>query len=255
MVGTSVPIVVLTAVIGLLCLVAGATVAWVYALRSRRQDEQERSRRARQVPSQWPMLPRALINASEKRAWKWLMQAFPEYHVAPKLPLARYTVAREAGAADDWIDLLNRTYCTFAIVNEGGRVVGCVDISGGRNLSRTQRAVKDSLLPQCGIAYRLLDTDAMPDIGALRHEFLGGGATLPPPPTSEFSRLESVRSQLNETLDQGQTKRPPVAVPIFADTEPNTRTMPIENVLAGTADTDATPLEQMFRRGRTANNR
>lgn len=149
-----------------------------------------RARRAatarRCMPKQWRLHARSIVNSQEAKVWGWLVQTFPQHHVMVKLPLTRFTLPHQGEDSARLYELLTGVYCTFAICRDDGRVVGCVDVPGARGMSQSNRQIKDALLSQCGMAYRVLVPSALPRAQAIRAAFLGaeavpsGGSNLEP---------------------------------------------------------------------------
>jgi hypothetical protein len=127
----------------------------------------------RRVPKTWPLTVRTVVSSSEKRVWIWLTGAMYDHQILLKLPIARMTAPSSDAEAQHWYKKLNGIYCTFAICNQRGTVVGCVDVGGARGQSIRNQAVKKALLSQCGIAYWVIDPDNRPSLAQFRTAMLG----------------------------------------------------------------------------------
>lgn len=175
----------------------------------RRRGARSRSKsQQRQLPRQWPLNPRPLVNLSERRVWSWLQEVFPDYHIMVKLPVTRFTAQRKRGAASDWFQVLSTAYCTFTICNPDGQVIGCVDVPGPQGISSGNHYLKQSLLGQCGIGYWALAPDELPASEVLRADFLedahpSGSAS----GNAALSHFEETAMHLHEILGRSRSAR------------------------------------------------
>jgi hypothetical protein len=188
-------------------LVAGLTGAGIFLARHDRAHKKHQAQR--RLPQQWPLNPRLVVNSAERAVWHWLKLTFPDKCVMLKLPLTRFTTPQEAGAANDWFELLSGAYCTFTICDEHGRALGCIDVPGARGISRHNRRLKQTLLAQCGIAYWAFTHDDLPESDTLRIALLGEDSAMPPSQTTEQARLEAAATSLHQALDRNRRFRPP----------------------------------------------
>jgi len=138
---------------------------------------ERRNKQQRRIPKHWPLGSRPLVNSDEARAWSWLARAFYDHHIMIKLPVTRFTLPRDKQQGMHWYRLLGSVYCTFTICKADGRVIGCLDVPGQTGLPRSTRALKQSLLTQCGLPYWIIRSDALPTIAEIRAEFLGESLT------------------------------------------------------------------------------
>jgi hypothetical protein len=98
-----------------------------------------------------------------------------------KLPVLRFTIPLEKEKDKEknkeknarLLELLNGVYTTFTICTLDGKVVGCVDLRGKRDVSRASRQLKETLLSDCGIAYTTVRASRPPTASAMRAAFLG----------------------------------------------------------------------------------
>ncbi len=127
----------------------------------------------RRVPKTWPLTVRPVVSKSEKRVWIWLTGAMYDHQILLKLPIARMTAPSSDAESQHWYKKLNGIYCTFAICNQRGKIVGCVDVGGADAQSIRNQAVKKALLGQCGIAYWVIDPDNRPSLAQFRTAMLG----------------------------------------------------------------------------------
>lgn len=202
--GSSGILVVLLLAMVLLAALLGWTLLRTRSARSGRRPA------ARQLPQQWPLNPRPLVNSGERHVWRWLGQVFPDHHIMVKLPLTRFTMPRQAGEGREWFELLSTAYCTFTLCDDSGRVVGCVDVPGPQPMARGNRQLKHTLLAQCGIGYVVVSPRSLSDGNDLRTEFLGLFHNAPAPAdatVTERQRLDEVRHQLHEALDRNRLQR------------------------------------------------
>lgn len=134
---------------------------------------QQTARKKKRIPARWPLAPRRLANTGERTVWRWLCGAFFDQHVMIKLPVTRFTLPLNQDESLDWYNLLSGVYCTLTVCTSDGRVVGCVDVAENRNISRSNRLLKQTLLSQCGIAYWTVSSAHLPSVAEIRLEFLG----------------------------------------------------------------------------------
>lgn len=155
-----------------------------------------------QMPSQWPMRPRALLTPDELRVWHWLQDdAFPYHHVLPKLPLTRFTAPVDVVQGRRLFPMLSSAYCSFVVCSHEGQVLGGVDlVTADTGPSADNQRIKRTLLAQCGMSYHLLNADKLPEPEAFSAEVLGG-------PHSGQGRLDTARQQLHEMLDRNRQQR------------------------------------------------
>lgn len=137
---------------------------------------ERQARERRRIPKHWPLSTRALANSEEARVWHWLARAFYDHHVMIKLPVTRFTLPRDREQGMEWYKLLGSVYCTFTVCRSDGRVLGCLDVPGSAGLPRSTRALKHSLLTQCGLPYWVVRSNSLPTVAEIRAEFLGESA-------------------------------------------------------------------------------
>jgi hypothetical protein len=174
----------------LVCLAGSALYLW----RQRLQANQKP-----QIPKEWPLQPRALLNSKERQVWNWLVKVMYDQHVLIKLPVTRFTIPARSDEAPYWYTLLNRVYCSFIICDNKGQVLGCVDVPGAGGLSMSNQTLKYGLLSQCGIPYWVVEPDNLPHKNQIRTAFLGdaASATLG---TGLDSRLKDVAGSLHAAV-------------------------------------------------------
>ena len=194
-------------VLGIIGLLAGLLGFALYLSERRREARERSTEKPRRMPKQWPLNPRPLANSAERQVWHWLRETFPDHQVIPKLPLTRFTLPRDPEQGREWFEMLSTAYCSFTICANDGQVVGCVDVTGPRGLSRGNRHLKHTLLGQCGIGYWVLSSDALPRAESLRTEFLGAGEAMMLAHRTQPADLDVVRSHLHQALDRGREQR------------------------------------------------
>lgn len=165
---------------------AGALALYAYQRHQRRQQ--------RRIPRQWPLMPRPLLNSTERATLLWLERVFSDQQVFVKLPITRFTAPDQRAQASHWYKLLNGVYCSFAVCRNDGRVLGCVDVNNPAMLSLSNQSLKHSLLAACGIRYWVVDPANLPHTAALRTAFLG-------PEAAERAPADPVAPQLRDTAD------------------------------------------------------
>lgn len=174
-----------------------------------------RRKRRKQLPQQLPVRPRPVLNRIERQIWLWLRQVFPGHQILIKLPLTRFTMPRHAEDARTWFPRLSTVYSTFALCDETGHIVACVDVLGERRLPRGNRQLKRMLLTQCQIGYAALSPEALPDPWTIRAEFLGAGAAeAPAAQITDWTDLQNARDHLVEALDRNRNFRRSQQVPL-----------------------------------------
>jgi hypothetical protein len=133
------------------------------------------------VPKKWPLTARDVVTNDEYEVWKWMRSTFHDHAVMLKLPVLRFTIPIEKDKDKEknkeknerLLELLNGVYTTFTVCTLDGKVVGCVDLRGKRDVSRASRELKENLLSDCGIAYTTVKASRPPTVSAMRAAFLG----------------------------------------------------------------------------------
>ena len=137
----------------------GGLVAWAW--RSPRDPAQP-------LPSSWAISPRPVFNASERRLYRQLKDAFPQHVVMPKLPLVRLCQPDDRNQVDYWYGLLGSTHATFTICSSSGKALLAIDLESRRARPKRNLEIKEAVLSACRIRYFSLAVDGMPTIEALR---------------------------------------------------------------------------------------
>lgn len=145
--------------IGVAGAVLGGLVAWAW--RSPRDPTQP-------LPSLWTISPRPVFNASERRLYRQLKDAFPQHVVMPKLPLVRLCQPDDRNRVDYWYGLLGSTHATFTICSPSGKALLAIDLEGRRARPKRNLEIKEAVLNACQIKYFSLAADGLPTIEALR---------------------------------------------------------------------------------------
>jgi hypothetical protein len=158
-----------------------------------------------QIPKEWPLLPRLLINSKERKIWIWLAKVMYDQQIMIKLPVTRFTIPAKSAEAEHWYALLNRVYCTFTICGLDGRVIGCVDVPGSAGLSMSNQTLKYGLLSQCGIPYWVVEPDNLPHMNQIRTAFLGDSATHHNERERMDTRLKDVAGNLHAAVSRQRT--------------------------------------------------
>ena len=112
------------------------------------------------------------------------------------LPVTRFTAPHPRTDATHWYHLLNGVYCTFAVCDLEGRVIGCIAVPGPRGLSMSNQTLKHTLLSHCGIHYWVVDPSNLPHLIQIRTAFLGEHSAR----VIGISQLESQFKVVSETL-------------------------------------------------------
>jgi hypothetical protein len=168
------------------------------------------ARMRRRIPQRWPLLARALANTEERKVWRWLSDAFSDHYVMLKTPVTRFTLPRNPNKEHGlhWYQLLSGVYCTLTVCAADGRVLGCVDVPGGKPVSRRNRKLKQTLLPQCGMAYWVIDSSKLPTRAEIRNAFLGDEAASKPSQELDEAIIVAARMKLRASLDSQRQGRP-----------------------------------------------
>ena len=139
------------------------------------------ARRARTLPSQWPLRARSVFNADERRAYRRLREALPQYLIAPRLSLLRLCEPDDPRKTRPWAELIGLLQVSFALCTVHGRVIAVIDVEGTRAPSPRHLEIKRHVLTACGIPYHRLRADALPDAPALRQLLVAQTDAVPPP--------------------------------------------------------------------------
>lgn len=164
----------------------------------------------RRIPQRWPLNARALANTEERKVWRWLSEAFSDHHVMLKTPVTRFTLphSKNKEHGTHWHQLLSGIYCTLTVCAADGRVVGCVDVPGNKPVSRRNRKLKQTLLPQCGMAYWVIDSGMLPTRAEIRNAFLGDEGTPKQSHELDETIITAARMKLRASLDSQRQGRP-----------------------------------------------
>ncbi len=167
------------------------------------------AKKNKRIPRHWPLNPRGLLNSEERKVWLWLSRVFFDHHVMIKIPVTRFTIPESRKTGLHWYNLLSGVYCTFTICTTDGIVVGCVDVPGPKGISRSNRQLKLTLLPQCGIGYRVVKPSDPPTVAEIRLEFLGESATAARElqRKRDQDRIAAARAKLHSEIDRQRHSR------------------------------------------------
>ncbi len=120
------------------------------------------------LPTEWELGARAVFSADERRAYRQLRDAFPQYIVLAKLPLVRFCQPNDPNEVRYWFDLLGSIHISFAICSAHGRVLIAIDLDGERPSSRRTQQIKQSVLSACRIRYLRCTIDHLPTVAELQ---------------------------------------------------------------------------------------
>jgi hypothetical protein len=196
-------------------MLAGALLCMVWADRA--------ARLRRRIPLRWPLNARTLANTEERKVWRWMSETFPDHHIMLKTPVTRFTLPRSKNKehGSHWYQLLSGVYCTLTVCGADGRVLGCVDVPGSKPVSRRNRQLKQTLLPQCGMAFWVIDSSKLPDRSEIRSAFLGHESAQHSPHELDETIITAARIKLRASLDNQRQGRPgDVAVLSFLNEGP-----------------------------------
>ena len=176
-----------------------------------------RRRRAlkRRLPDDWALQPRAVFNIDERRFYRQIVAALPDYVVLAKLPLVRLCQPLRPREVRYWYDLLGAVHVSFAICTPMGRVLAVVDLEGERNPSRRTQQIKEKVLAACEVRYMRCAPEQMPSVPELRALVPLPAPAMPAPVAETRDRLAStVKSR---RLARGNAWQDSVAAPAEPD--------------------------------------
>lgn len=145
-------------IVSIITLIAGAGVGFAAQV----WWQQKKKRSMRQLPRNSAIGLRPIVNSRERRVWRWLSRLFGDHYVMVKVPVTRFTIPTAEEERALWFDLLSDVYCTFTVVDTGGKVVGCVDVAGPGGLPRANLQVKRYVFGRCNIAHWVVDSEQLP---------------------------------------------------------------------------------------------
>jgi hypothetical protein len=128
------------------------------------------------LPSDWTISPRAVFSVDERRAYRQLRDAFPQYIVLAKLPLIRFCQPADPKEIHYWFELLGAIHVSFAVCSAHGRVLATIDLDGERPPARRTQQIKQSVLAACRIRYLRCAVEHLPSQTELQMLLPPGGA-------------------------------------------------------------------------------
>lgn len=161
------------------------------------------------LPSEWAISARPVFNAGERRLYRQLRDAFPQYIVLPKLPLVRFCQPDDLAQVGYWYGLLGSIHVSFAVCTPSGRVVLAVDLLGRRERSKRATQIKEAVLAACRVKHLTSSVDQLPTLAELKSLIpagSGGAAALPVDNTVAKS-LTSARENLASTVASRRAER------------------------------------------------
>ena len=176
------------------------------------------ARMRRRIPKHWPLSSRTLANSAERKVWSWLCGAFSEHHIMLKTPVTRFTLPRSREQGTHWYQLLSGVYCTLTVCTPEGRVIGCIDVPGNKHLSRRNRQLKQTLLPQCGVTYWVIESGNLPTRAEIRSAFLGVSEAPARPTELDETIIIAARMKLRASLDSQRQGRHSDLAPLVPGT-------------------------------------
>jgi hypothetical protein len=177
------------------------------------------ARAKKRIPRQWPLNPRAVVNSEERKVWRWLSRVFFDHHIMVKMPVTRFTMPRSKENGLHWYNLLAGVYCTFTICAPEGRVIGCVDVPGPNGISRGNRHLKQTLLSQCGVAYWVIQSNALPTLAEIRTEFLGELASFTSDRERDEAMIAAARLNLRTVIERQRQSRDSDLAPLGSSSQ------------------------------------
>lgn len=148
----------------LVAAVALAAAAWWWRMRRGRRTDASRS-----LPPEWPLSPRPVFSAAERKLYRLLRDALPHHIVLAKLSLVRFCQPHDPRSVREWYELLGPVHVSFAVCSPNGRVLAVLDLDEQRTSARLQRQsrIKQSVLEACRIRYLRCPPDHLPSIPEL----------------------------------------------------------------------------------------
>ena len=213
--------------LAVLVVIAAAMALWV-----------TRPRQAANVPlpADWTVVPRAVFSVDERRAYRQLREAFPQYIVLAKLPLIRFCQPADAKEMHYWFELLGSIHVSFAVCSAHGRVLATIDLDGERPPARRTQQIKQSVLSACRVRYLRCAIEHLPTTHELQMLLpQSPAAAMPPAAHRGGSGLGAPQVDFGRTSAHGasaQTQRrdvhDTVPAPLSADRPaPVVRRVPI----------------------------
>jgi hypothetical protein len=176
-----------------LALLLGAGVVW--ALKAR-------SHKPMPLPTDWALTARPVFSTEERRVYRHLREAFPQYIVLSKLPLVRFSQPTDPKRVRYWYELLGAQHVSFAICSANGRVLAAIDLESDRSTSRRSLAIKDAALSACKVRYLRCAPDKLPSATELQQLVPQIVPTHKPAPA-----VSEARDQLASTLANRRRER------------------------------------------------
>jgi hypothetical protein len=195
---------------------------------------QRQVRARRRFPSKWPLAVRTVVNSEERRVWAWLDKAMFDQQVLVKLPVTRFTAPVKRKDASHLFELLNNVHCTFTVCDMEGKVIACVDVHGPLS-SKSNQNLKQNLLSQCGIRYRVLESGKLPHPTQIRFEFLGSATAKNTEQAVLDARFKDVKQSLQAALVRQRNNKKKYADPM------DSNGMEVAEIHANGSGTDWTP--------------
>lgn len=174
------------------------------------------------LPTDWAVGPRAVFSVDERRAYRQLRDAFPQYIVLAKLPLIRFCQPADPSEMHYWFELLGSVHVSFAVCSAHGRVLATIDLDGERPPARRTQQIKQSVLSACRIRYLRCTIDHLPSIGELQMLLpnQGSGTAATPAPTAAPAAAASSSPASAAPARSGYQPRDTVPAALMPDAPP-----------------------------------
>jgi hypothetical protein len=168
---TVVPVLLLAALVG----------AW-WALRPGREAAEP------DLPPSWPLLPRPVLNAEERRVFRILQDAYPHHTLMAKLPLVRFCQPEDPAQVRPWYRLIGSASVTFAVCSPSSRVLAAIDLETDHTPSGRSQRIKQEVLSACRVRYLRCTPERLPSAAELQllvpHSAAGMRGPQPAPGTT-----------------------------------------------------------------------
>jgi hypothetical protein len=127
------------------------------------------TRNTKELPNEWPLVPRSLFTLPERELNYRLRAALPDHVVLAKVALVRFCQPQQRKEMDYWFNLLGPLHVSFVVCSEAGRVLAALDIErADGTLSRRAATIKQAVLATCRVRYLKCSEDQLPTVADLR---------------------------------------------------------------------------------------
>jgi len=126
------------------------------------------SKRQSPLPTDWGLSARPVFSSDERRLYRLLREALPQYVILAKLPLVRLCQPTDPARVQYWFDLLGNVNAAFTICSANGRVLAAIDFDGERGGARRSVQIKQAVLAACRVRYLRCPVEPLPTLAELQ---------------------------------------------------------------------------------------